>query len=75
MNYEFKILDTLSPQDIEEKPDDGCYVFGISLEGIRWDYKKHYITHPRPKELYSELPLVWLLPCIEKEYPKDLVIY
>ncbi|CAD8156782.1 unnamed protein product [Paramecium pentaurelia] len=75
LNYEFKILDTLSPQDIEEKPEDGCYIFGISLEGIRWDYKKHYITHPRQKELYSELPLVWLLPCIEKEYPKDLVIY
>lgn len=75
MVFDFKILDQLKPEEIEEKPEDGCYVYGIYLEGIRWDYKKHLITHPRPKELYSDLPLLWLLPCEVKEYPKDLVIY
>lgn len=42
--YEYKILDTITYQDIEEKPEDGCYIYGVYLEGTRWDYKKHIIT-------------------------------
>lgn len=47
--FEYKIMDTTSHNDITEKPEDGCYMYGIYLEGARWDFKKHYINNPYPK--------------------------
>lgn len=35
--------------DVKEKPESGCYIYGIFLEGARWDFKKHIINHPYPK--------------------------
>ena len=35
---------------------------GIFLEGGRWDSEEHCLADPRPKELYSSLPILLLLP-------------
>jgi dynein heavy chain len=43
-------------------PDDGCYVHGIFLEGARWCPDRHCLAESRPKELFSEMPAVWLKP-------------
>lgn len=56
--FEFKVIDTFTAADVKAKPEDGCYIYGIYLEGIRWDYKKHLLTQPKAKELYSDLPLI-----------------
>lgn len=61
LEFEYKVLD-LDPKKVTEKPEDGCYVYGIYLEGARWDYKKQCLNQPKPKELYSDLPLLQLLP-------------
>lgn len=49
IGFEFKVLDDMTWQDVKSKPDDGCYMYGIYLEGARWDYKKHMLTQPKPK--------------------------
>ncbi|KRX05494.1 hypothetical protein PPERSA_04531 [Pseudocohnilembus persalinus] len=41
------------------------------LEGARWHYNKHMIWDPEPKELYSELPLVHLVPKQNKVLPEE----
>jgi dynein heavy chain len=69
IGFEFKVLDHMTYQEVKEKPEDGCYLYGIYLEGARWDYKKHMITQPKPKELYSDLPLVHLVPVNNREPP------
>lgn len=33
LEYEFKVLDDISLTDIKEKPEDGCYIHGMFLEG------------------------------------------
>ena len=71
INCEFKIIDTQTADSITQKPDDGCYISGMFLEGakykdflilIRWDYKRHLLTQPKPKELFSPLPLIHIVP-------------
>ncbi|KAJ9575540.1 hypothetical protein L9F63_007610, partial [Diploptera punctata] len=38
-------------------------VFGVYfLEGARWSEEKKLLAESRPKELYIEMPVVWLLP-------------
>lgn len=49
IDFEVKIMDTTTYAEIVEKPEEGCYIYGIFLEGARWDSKKHYINTPFPK--------------------------
>lgn len=69
LSFEFKYLD-LEPHDIKEKPDDGCYIHGLFLEGAKWDKKKHIINNPAPKELYSSLPMMHLIPQADRKAPE-----
>ena len=59
-------------QSVETKdtpPDDGVYVYGLFLEGARWDRKKNYLQEPLQRVLYDKMPLIWLKP-IKKEEVK-----
>jgi dynein heavy chain, axonemal len=68
--FEFKILDDKTYSQIKEKPKDGCYIYGMFLEGARWDYNLHILNHSKPKELYTDLPLIWLFPVADRVPPK-----
>eukprot|EP00764_Aduncisulcus_paluster_P008088 gnl/Carplike_NY0171/2637_a3544_383.p1 GENE.gnl/Carplike_NY0171/2637_a3544_383~~gnl/Carplike_NY0171/2637_a3544_383.p1 ORF type:complete len:1624 (-),score=590.72 gnl/Carplike_NY0171/2637_a3544_383:137-4699(-) len=46
---------------------DGCYIRGLFLDGARWDYSKHILIDALPKELYSVMPRVQLIPCVKPE--------
>jgi len=71
LSFEFKIMDDRTYQDIKEKPEDGCYIYGMFLEGARWDPKRHVLSNSKPKELYSDVPLIWLVPKNERVPPKE----
>ncbi len=41
LHFEYKYLDTIATHEsIEAKPEYGCYIYGIYLEGGRWDTSK-----------------------------------
>lgn len=54
-----------------EKPEDGCLIHGMFLEGARWDSHKHILTHSNPKELYTIFPLFHLLPVADRVEPTE----
>jgi dynein heavy chain, axonemal len=65
--FRFGLLDQLNqPSDIKEKPEIGCYVYGLFLEGCCWSYNEHSLTESRPKELFSPLPIMHLIPTEDK---------
>ena len=70
LGFEFKILDNTSYQSITQKPEDGCYIYGMFIEGARWGTENHALTDSKPKELYSDLPLIQLLPLADRVQPK-----
>jgi dynein heavy chain, axonemal len=39
-------------------PRDGAYVYGIFMEGARWDITQGVITDSKLKELYPPLPVI-----------------
>eukprot|EP01007_Sphenomonas_quadrangularis_P004090 NODE_955_length_1073_cov_84.491211_g785_i0.p2 GENE.NODE_955_length_1073_cov_84.491211_g785_i0~~NODE_955_length_1073_cov_84.491211_g785_i0.p2 ORF type:complete len:226 (-),score=71.62 NODE_955_length_1073_cov_84.491211_g785_i0:364-1041(-) len=51
---------------IHHAPENGCYINGIYLEGARWDMDSFQLAESRPKELYVDLPVVWLEPVVGK---------
>jgi len=62
LSFEFVFIDHMSWSDVEKAPEDGSYVWGLFLEGARWDYTNHVLTESRPKELFSEWPMMHLVP-------------
>jgi len=42
----------------------------LFIEGARWDSTTHTLNHSKPKELYTELPLIWLVPVADRKQPE-----
>ncbi len=74
LSFEFKVLDTLNPEKIKQKPEDGCYVYGMYLEGARWNYNVHKLDHSLNRELYSSVPLIHMLPVENRVIPNVYII-
>lgn len=71
VNFAYEVIAT-KLEDIKEGPEDGCYIRGLYLEGARWDYEKSQLGECKPKELYSEMPIIWLKPVTNKQKPQGI---
>lgn len=56
---------------IVEPPPDGCYIYGLFMEGARWDPDARALAEARPKVLYETFPLIWLNPQPDRVPPKS----
>jgi dynein heavy chain len=45
-----------------DKEKSGCMVYGLFIEGARWDDTEHVIAESSPKVLFSEIPHIHLIP-------------
>lgn len=61
LSFEFEIL-TIPPEDIVESPEDGVIVFGLYLEGARFDQSIQRIVESRPGKMYDLLPAIHFKP-------------
>ena len=43
-------------------PKNGVFVYGLFLEGARWDDDAGFLAEMRPGHLYHRMPSVWLEP-------------
>ena len=58
-----------SVSELTRHPDEGCYIHGLFLEGARWDPAAFQLAESRPKELYTEMAVIWLLPVPNRQPP------
>jgi len=58
-----------------EAPTDGCYIYGLYLEGARWDDDGGHLVEPLRRQLYSEMPVIWLRPTETRKLPTDRLAY
>lgn len=70
LTFEFKILDDTTWDKVTEKPEDGCYVYGMFLEGARWNYETHLLDDSLNRELYTNVPLMHMIPVPNREAPE-----
>uniref|UniRef100_A0A8C3GR01 Dynein axonemal heavy chain 1 n=1 Tax=Cairina moschata TaxID=8855 RepID=A0A8C3GR01_CAIMO len=67
-------IDTISfsfqvTSELAHPPAEGCYIHGLFLEGARWDPSAFQLAESRPKELYTEMAVIWLLPVPSRKPP------
>jgi dynein heavy chain len=56
------VTNMTSIDEVKKKPEDGCYVYGLYLEGAKWDIERNLLDYQDPKELVVEMPLVKVNP-------------
>ena len=56
--------------ELKKGPEDGCYIRGLFVEGARWDVAAHKLNESRPKELYTEMSCIWLVPEANRKAPE-----
>lgn len=63
LSFEFEILKD-KPEDIEQSPEDGVIIFGLFLEGARFDASVGLIVESKPGEMYDLLPAIHFKPAV-----------
>ena len=59
-----------SPSELKQRPENGCYIWGLFLEGARWDVEMFELSESKPKELYTDMPVMWLIPTANRKQPE-----
>ena len=49
-----------------KRPEDGCYVYGLFLQGAGWDFKTNTLCESKPKQLFVNMPIIWFKPTNKK---------
>ena len=70
LSFKYVVRDDMTYKEITEKPESGCLIYGMYLEGCKWDYENHVLTDSDPKKLYSEFPLLQMVPVQDRVIPK-----
>lgn len=58
-----------SVEELDTKPTDGCYIYGLFLEGARWNKKQKTLQDPKAKELFSPMCTIHMLPEKDRATP------
>ena len=61
-------LTAYDKNDITQPPISGAYVYGLFMEGGRFDREKMCMEESLPRQLLDPVPCVWLKPVISTEY-------
>jgi len=56
------VLKTMHGEDLKKRPEHGCYLTGLYLEGAGWDIEKGCLRKQYPKELICEMPIIQIVP-------------
>lgn len=75
LSFDFVIKDDIKFDEVTNKPKDGCYCYGMYIEGCKWNYDTHKLADSDPKKLFVELPLLHLLPIMDRVTPEKGTIY
>eukprot|EP00930_Biecheleria_cincta_P014239 TRINITY_DN1233_c0_g1_i1.p1 TRINITY_DN1233_c0_g1~~TRINITY_DN1233_c0_g1_i1.p1 ORF type:complete len:4262 (-),score=887.85 TRINITY_DN1233_c0_g1_i1:333-13118(-) len=51
-----------APKEILEPPEDGVIIYGLFLEGARYDSVTEQLENSRPKELFTDMPVLHFVP-------------
>jgi len=64
-------------EDIDKPPPkkDGSYIFGLFIEGARYDPGTKQLEDSYPKEMFSVMPVVWCRAYVFVEGKKEKGIY
>lgn len=73
LDFSFRVLDVYDPEDISKSPDDGVYIYGMYIDGAKWDDERKLLDQADSGKMRYRLPIVHFLP--EENYKMDTQKY
>lgn len=70
ISFGFEVYDK-TLEEIKQGPSDGCFIYGLYMEGARWDPSINQIGESKAKELFSDIPVIWLKPSVNRVIPSN----
>ena len=65
LNFEYEVLrNGLQPELITEGPEDGVIIFGLYMEGARFDHETWKVADSTPGRMYDLLPAIYFKPAV-----------
>merc|ERR1712086_735192 len=61
--------------EVRRAPEEGIYVYGLFLDGCRWDKSTQKLADSTPKVLYSGLPVLHVTGVLAAEKKTDMYSY
>jgi dynein heavy chain, axonemal len=46
------------PFSVKKSPEDGVFVYGLYIEGARWDIEEKTLAEQEPKVVIDEFPMI-----------------
>jgi len=70
MDLDFEIIHDVIDKETLPAPEEGIHVFGMWMEGCRWDETTRFLGESEDKVLYSRCPMMLFKPVtkIQKNY-------
>ena len=62
IEFTFKVVNDEKATDLTKYPDDGVYVYGLFVEGCRWNEEKAALDESLPKVLYTKMKSIHIIP-------------
>eukprot|EP00118_Oscarella_pearsei_P012540 m.93002 g.93002 ORF g.93002 m.93002 type:complete len:4173 (+) comp36767_c0_seq9:102-12620(+) len=69
INFDFRVRSE-TVAELTSRPENGCYIRGLFIEGARWDPDGGELAESRPKELYTTFPVIHLVPVENRKVPE-----
>ena len=61
IDWDYEVLEDDKLDKTKEAPD-GAYVYGLFIEGCRWDAEQCTLEESHPKVLFTKMPYIWMKP-------------
>ena len=60
VDYHTEVTDFERADQVKSAPKEGVYVYGLFLDGARWDKGNASLAESEPKKLFATLPVLWV---------------
>ena len=62
IDFDFTVISDETKYNLSVPPADGVYVYGLFVEGARWDERRESLEESAPKVLFTSMKPIWILP-------------
>ncbi len=67
LSYDYELYNLTEQDNLKDRPADGAYIKGLFLEGAGWDFDKKVLVDSNVKQLYVQMPVIWMVPVKREE--------
>jgi dynein heavy chain len=67
IDMDFEVFSSENGLDKDKAPKDGSFVYGLYLEGARWNDSLNQLDESAPKKLFTTMPYIWIKPAKQVE--------